>query len=289
MMPAQGAEPLMIACCQLRLQVGDVEGNHRRIEEAVERAAGRSAKLVVLPELAATGYAFRDLDEAKTLAEPVPGPTTRAWQRLAATHHVTIVGGLCERGSDEMLYNTAVIVDATGISATYRKVHLWDTEKEIFTPGRHEPPVVDVDGHRVGLMICYDVEFPEWVRLPALAGAELLCVPVNWPQLPRPRGERPAEIVRVQASASVNRMFIAVCDRTGQEHGIDWVGGSVIIDPDGWPLAGPPTHDEEILLAQCPLADARDKSISERNNVLTDRKPGLYTRIIHHNPKDPAT
>ena len=96
---------------------------------------------------------------------------------------------------------------------------------------------MDTAHGRIGVMICYDLEFPEWVRAVALAGADLLCAPVNWPLLPRPDGERPTEMVRALAGAGMNRMPIAVCDRAGVERGQDWIGGSVIIDADGYPLA----------------------------------------------------
>ena len=133
---------------------------------------------------------------------------------------------------------------------------------------------------RIAVMICYDLEFPEWVRLPALDGAQLLCAPVNWPAFPRPDGERPAEIVRVQADAAVNRMFIAACDRTGEERGVEWVGGSVIVDADGWPLAcAPPAAGPTIIAAECQLDHALDKAISPISNVHADRRPELYARL----------
>jgi len=130
------------------------------------------------------------------------------------------------------------------------------------------------------VMICYDPEFPEWVRLPALDGAQLLCAPTNWPAFPRPDGERPAEIVRVQADAAVNRMFIAACDRTGAERGVDWVAGSVIVDPDGWPLAEATGADGPVTItAECQLDLALDKATGPRNDVHADRRPGLYRRV----------
>jgi predicted amidohydrolase len=126
-------------------------------------------------------------------------------------------------------------------------------------------------------MVCYDLEFPEWVRVAALAGADLLCAPTNWPREPRPSDERPAEVVRVQAGASSNRMFIAVCDRCGGERGVEWTSGTAIVGPDGFPLAGPVCADEPTtIMARCDLARARDKRTSERNDVFADRRPELY-------------
>jgi predicted amidohydrolase len=271
------ATAVTVACCQIAPRVGELTANRARCREAVEQAAAGGAGLVVLPELASSGYVFRDLAEAVTLAEPMDGPTVAEWAGLADRLGITVVGGFCELGDDGLLYNTAVIVGSAGPLAVYRKAHLWDTEKLIFAAGSQPPPVVEVNGAQLAVMICYDLEFPEWTRLPALAGAQLLCAPTNWPWFPRPEGERPMEVVRAQASAAINRMFIAACDRVGRERGVDWVGGSAIIDPDGWPLAGPvPGDQERILMAACDLGAATDKKTSERNDVFADRRPELY-------------
>ena len=153
------------------------------------------------------------------------------------------------------MFNSAALVDASGLRCVYRKAHLWDAEPRWFARGAAPPAVVTTQHGRIAVMICYDLEFPEWVRLPALDGAQLLCAPVNWPAYPRPDGERPAEVVRVQAGAAVNRMFIAACDRIGPERGVGWVGGSVIVDADGWPLAGGSASGQPAtLLADCDLA-----------------------------------
>ena len=270
-----------VACCQIAPRVGELTANRAACLDVAARAAGQGARIVVLPELASSGYVFRDLAEARTLAEPVDGPTAAQWAALAGRLGITLIGGICELGDDGALYNTAVVVAGPGILAAYRKVHLWDAEKLVFTPGSQPPPVVQIGGARLAVMICYDLEFPEWVRLPALAGAQLLCAPTNWPLFPRPDGERPMEVVRVQASAAINRMFIAACDRVGHERGVDWVGGSAIIDPDGWPLAGPVPGDEErILVAVCDLGAANDKRTSERNDVMSDRRPQLYGGLV---------
>jgi 5-aminopentanamidase len=270
-----------IACCQIALRVGESDANRSAALAAAAAAAADGATIVVLPELSASGYVFRDAGEARALAEPADGPTAAGWARLAHQRGVTIVGGICELGGDGMLYNSALVVDPAGLRVCYRKVHLWDAEKLVFTPGSAPPPVVDTAGTMLAVLICYDLEFPEWVRLPALAGAHLLCVPANWPAQPWPAGERPMDVVRAQAAAAVNRMFIAVCDRVGGERGVDWVGGSVLIGPDGWPLAGPEPGDHQLTLAaSCDLALAADKMTSERNDVLADRRPDLYRGVI---------
>ena len=201
---------------------------------AIVEAADAGARVVVLPELANTGYMFADIDELRAEAEPVDGPSVREWEQLARDRNLIIVGGFAEAGDDGLIYNSAVLVDETGLRARYRKAHLWDREKnDLFTAGSDAPPIVDTAAGHIGVLICYDLEFPEWVRAVALEGAELLCCPTNWPLYPRPVGERPSEIVKVQADASVNRMFVAAADRAGRERGQDWLGGSVIVDADG--------------------------------------------------------
>jgi predicted amidohydrolase len=141
----------------------------------------------------------------------------------------------------------------------------------------------DFDGSRVGILICYDVEFPEWVRRPALAGADLLAVPTNWPAEPAPPGERPMVTTNVCVAAFANRMFLAAACRCGSERGVAWTGGSVIAGPDGYPVAGPASTcgspggaHQEMLLADCDLRLARDKATGPRNNAHADRRPALY-------------
>jgi predicted amidohydrolase len=268
---------IRVACLQLAPRIGDTEYNRTLSAARIRDAAAQGAQVIVLPELMQSGYLFSDLREALDHAESLSGPTVTLWAQLARALEVVVVAGFCERLNDHQVANSAVLIQPEGLISLYRKAHLWDAEKLIFTPGNQPPPVVQTRFGRIGMLICYDLEFPEWVRLPALAGAELLCAPVNWPDAPRPAGERPAEVVRVQANAAVNRMFIATCDRYARERSVDWVGGSVIVDPDGYPVAGGSSlQAEQVLWADLDLAKARDKSISPHNHVHRDRRPSLY-------------
>ena len=268
----------VIAVAQLNLAVADIEGNLATAADAVGQAAEAGAGLVVLPELCDSGYVFSDVAEARGLASPAgDSRTLRQWHELARANQTVIVGGFCELAPDGRLFNSAAVVDASGTRVVYRKAHLWDQEKQVFTPGDGPPPVVSLTIGRVGMMICYDLEFPEWVRQATLTGAELIAAPVNWPAAAHPAGERPAEVVKVQAGAAANGVFIAVADRCGDERGVSWIGGSLIAGPDGYPLAGPADPGQPALLAvDCDLARARDKRINENNDLLADRRPDLY-------------
>ncbi|MEO9384274.1 nitrilase-related carbon-nitrogen hydrolase [Chromobacterium phragmitis] len=271
-----------VACCQLAPVFGDISGNMRRSRDILMRAADMGAQLAVLPELANTGYAFSNRDEARGLAQSDAGECVSEWRELAAQLDLIVVAGFCE-GDGDGLYNSAVLLTPDGRQARYRKAHLWDGEKRIFDLGCQPPPVVETAIGRLGVMICYDLEIPEWVRLPALEGADLLCVPVNWPVLPQHREALPIEVIKAQANAAFNRLPVAVCDRAGHERGIDWAGCSLITDADGCKLALASRQEQagadEIVFAQIDLRASRDKHISRHNHVLSDRRPDLYGKL----------
>jgi 5-aminopentanamidase len=272
-------EPIRVVCAQLAPVLGDLEGNRVRAAAAIEQAAGRGACLVVLPELCSSGYAFIDGTEARHCAEPIDGPTVTQWSELAARHGIVIVGGICELGDDGTLHNSAVVIDRHGLRECYRKTHLWDREQLIFEAGELGPPVLDTDAGRIGVAICYDAFFPEVTRGLALAGAEVIAVPMNSPVLGAALRPLAAELVLAIAAAHVNRVFVAQADRAGEERGIQWAHASVIVAPDGSLLAGPVARTG-LLMADCELSLARDKSISERNDVLVDRRPELYAETV---------
>ncbi len=267
-----------VACAQVAPTVGDLEGNRLLAREAIREAIGAEARVVVLPELVTSGYVFESVPEARSCAEPADGPTLRGWSEEAAGGDAVVVGGFCELGADDRLYNSAAVVDRSGVLAVYRKIHLWDQEKLFFEPGAEPAPLVDTVLGRIGVGVCYDLNFPELARGLALGGADLLALPANFPVLQTtPEGERPIEVTIAMATAHLNHIFVAVCDRTGPERGVEWVGGSVVCDAYGWVLAGPPADNGPgLVVAECELADAREKAWNERNHVFGDRRPELY-------------
>ena len=277
----------VIAVAQLAITIGEPDANRKAAAAAVAEAAAAGARLVVLPELCDSGYVFGDdaeraSAEAGGLASKADDSVTlRQWHALAGEHRLVIVGGFCERGADGRLYNSAAVVDASGTWAIYRKAHLWDKEKLVFTPGDAPQPVVDLGFGRVGVMICYDLEFPEWVRLATLDGADLIAAPVNWPATAgAPKDGFPPDVLEAQADAAANGVFVAVADRCRTERGVAWTGGSVIVTPNGQPLAGPVLDDRPVVLtAACDLLRARDKGLGGDTDRLADRRPQLYARV----------
>jgi predicted amidohydrolase len=263
-----------IVCHQLAPVIGELDRNCDAIVAAVTSAVVAGADVVVLPELATSGYVFDSLEEARSLAVDLDHEVfTRVASALTGTSAVAVFG-FGERGRADVVHNSAAVVVAGGVQEVYRKTHLWDTEKRFFQPGTELPPVVTTAAGRIGVLVCYDLEFPEMTRHLALAGAELIVVPTNWPWGPRPAGERPVETVIAMAAARTNRVVIACCDRTGTERGQEWTAGTTIIDYEGWVAA---TCDADgVARAELDLVPTRDKRISTRNDLLGDRRTDLY-------------
>ena len=262
-----------IACAQIAPTLGAVAANIELSAGAIADAVAQGADVVVLPELATSGYMFADADEARSAALRPTDPVFDAWHSAAGG--AVVVGGFCELGEDGLLYNSAVALDRDGVIATYRKTHLWDREKLIFTRGAELPSVLRTRHGAIAVMVCYDLEFGEVTRRVAMDGAELIAAPVNWPLFPRPEGERPGEVITAMSTGRLNRVVVAVCDRAGVERGQPWTEGSVIIDPDGWVVAGA-GPGAALVIADVDLSRTHDKTLTEYVDLLSDRRVDLY-------------
>ena len=273
------ARPLLqVSCIQFEPLIGDVVGNLARSSTLIRDAAASGSRLIVLPELANTGYVFESLEEAQGLAEPVPdGRSAQAWSALAQELGIHLVAGITERDGDA-LYNSALVTGPHGYVGTYRKSHLWDRENLFFVKGNLGFPVFDTALGKVGVAICYDGWFPETFRQLALRGAEIVCVPTNWVPMPdQPSNEPAMANVLHRAAAHSNGIFIACADRVGVERGQPFEGQSLIIGPRGWTLAGPASRDKpETLTARVDLAAAGRKDLNAFNSLLRDRRADVY-------------
>ncbi len=259
---------MRIAVHQFAPAFGDATANVRRMVEAVRAT---EADLWVFPELATTGYLFAGHDECSGLAEPIPGPSTRALAEACGERNTRIVVGIAERAGRNV-YNSAAYVDASGVLAVYRKVHLFDREIDCFDPGPDPFAVHPLGEHRLGIMICFDWLFPEAARSLALLGADLIAHPAN---LVLPYCQA------AMATRSIeNGVFTATANRIGAESRagatLRFTGGSQIVDPRGRVLARAGDDEETTLVADADLALARDKKIAARNDRLADRRPDAY-------------
>ncbi|WP_326812159.1 carbon-nitrogen hydrolase family protein [Streptomyces scopuliridis] len=279
--------PLRTALLQSSGRPGSVAGNLKVLDEAAARAGDAGAGLLVCPEMFLTGYALGD--QVPRLAEPADGPGAAAVAEIAVRHGLAVLYGYPERDSDpdsgdgpgdgpgrdrERIYNAAQLIGPDGTRfANYRKTHLFGGfEREWFTPG--ERPVVQAElaGLRIGIMICYDVEFPENVRSHALAGTDLLLVPTA--QM-HPFQFVPESVVPVRAFE--NQMYVAYVNRTGQEGEFEFVGLSCLAGPDGAARARA-GRSEELVFGE---VDGELLSASRAANpYLRDRRPGLYTSLV---------
>lgn len=263
-----------ITCRQLSPVIGDLDTNLTTTTAAIRESVALGARVVVVPELATSGYMFRSVDEVRTVAITPTHPVFADWAAAVAEVDGVAIGGFAELGDDGLVYNSAAVVDASGVRAVYRKVHLWDKEKLIFAPGSTAPPVVDTSVGALGVLICFDLEFPEFPRSLALRGAELIVAPTNWPRESVPEGERVPEVTVAMAAAYSNHVAIACCDRAGTERGQDWNEASSIIDAHGWVVAH--ADASGVVTAELDLSLSSDKTMSELVDVFGDRRPELY-------------
>jgi predicted amidohydrolase len=274
---------LKVAAIQMQPQVGCKAANLQVSLRLINEAADSGAKIVVLPELASSGYMFASREEAFELAEPVPqGVTTQAWLDIARQRDIYIVGGLAERDGYK-LYNCAVMTGPDGYVGTYRKLHLWGDEHLYFESGDLGLPVFHTPFGRLGMIICYDGWFPEVYRLLAMQGADIVCMPTNWVPMP---GQAETGVIMANtlamASAHVNGLNIICANRTGTERGQQFVGRSIIVGAEGWPLAETASADcEQILYADINLkASRQSRHLTTFNTVLRDRRNDLYDPML---------
>ena len=173
----EAVSAVRVAVVQFDPQVG-IQHSQTNLEHSLElarEAAMNGANLIVLPELANTGYLFGTRQEAFLHAELIPeGPSMQAWLDFARKHQVYLAAGLAERDGVQ-LFDSAVLVGPGGFIGKYRKAHLWNREKLWFTPGNLGFPVFDTPIGRIGLLICWDIWFPEVPRLLSLQGADIIC------------------------------------------------------------------------------------------------------------------
>ncbi len=251
-------------------QICDMEKNLDRVKSILEESEKTDVDVLVLPELCNSGYVFKDIGEATDSAESIPeGAFSRELLEWSSSGRL-VVAGICERTKEDLYNSAAVFRDGEHI-ITYRKIHLFLDEANWFKAGQDEPPVIEYRGYRFGVMICFDWIFPEISRVLALKGAQAILHPAN---LVLPYCQD-AMITR----SIENRVFTATANRIGTERGVKFSGLSQITDIKGNRLCQMSNEEVGVDSVTIDPILADDKSITARNNVFADRRPGLYTRI----------
>lgn len=266
----------VVTIAQMIPEFGETAKNRATAVKLIRENSG--SDLVVIPELATSGYVFKSREEVRAVAEPADGPTAQAWCDAAADTGVWVVGGFPERAGDR-LYNSALVVSPEWIEGVYRKIHLWNQETQWFDSG-DEVSTFETPFGRLGIQICNDIWFPELTTTQAQDGAEIVVLPTNWvPEASGRPGDWTTGVHQAVAHANANRVFIACADRAGTERGITFEGQSVIISPDGIPLAGPLADSgSHTATGVCDISQAQEKRLTQNDHVIEDRRPDIYNR-----------
>ncbi len=257
---------------QFRPEFGQVGRNLAKVVRAIQCA---DADLIVLPELAFTGYYYRDRDELKPLAEDTRNsPTMDSLISLCRERGFHVVTGFAEKRLDR-LFNSALLVGPGGLVHTYRKIHLFGTEKACFDAGDIPLQVSEVRGVRIGMMVCFDWIFPEVARSLALQGADMICHPANL-------------VLTYCQEAMITRcvenlVFTVTANRYGTEHRphgeLTFTGQSQIVAPRGTLVYRSSPDQDDLFIAEVDPGLARDKGIAEHNDIMADRRPEFYQEL----------
>ncbi len=266
---------LKLAVVQMDCVPGDVAANLARADRLIAAAAAQGADIAVLPELATTGYFVGDRIDG--LAETIPGSTTDELGRIAQRHGCAVVAGMIEQDSDCYFNSSALLAADGSLRGAYRKLHLFSTERAVFTPGTR-PAQFEVAGVKVALTICYDLVFPEYIRRLALDGAQVILNSTNWITNDWQRGlgwGGPVVSGLVATRALENTVHVAMADRVGVEEGWKSLGHSCIAAPSGGYLANI-GEGEGVAVASLELDSPDWKQWRTVATYFADRRPDLY-------------
>jgi len=260
-------ENLKAAAIQFDIAFGKIDRNLAKVEAALGRVAKQDVKLAVLPEMWSAGYDYKRL--AKHAAETPR--VVEAICRLSAEHKMVVVGSLPEQDGGK-IYNTAYVVDQGKLVGSYRKLHMFSTmgEDRFLFPG-DRTLVVPTSVGRLGIAICYDLRFPELFRKMALEGAEIICLPAEWP---KPRQDPWRTLLR--ARAMENQLFVAAANCCGIQGNLDFFGMSLLLSARGEVLAEGGQVDEE-LIATFDYQEMVDYRAQIR--CYDDRRPEIYGKL----------
>ena len=260
-----------------QLATEDLQCNRSIGLEAVRQAASRGANVICFAELAFDPFypQLRATPETLALAEPIPGPTTESFSKLAAQLGVVIILNLFERDGDHT-YDTSPVIDVDGsLLGKTRMIHITDYdcfhEQGYYTPGNTGAPVFDTKYGRIGVAICYDRHYPEYMRALALNGAQLVVVPQAGAVGEWPDGLFEAEL---RVASFQNGYYTALCNRVGPEPKVTFAGLSFVCDPAGSVIAQAGEGSQEILMCEIDLANVEASHAAKL--FLPDRRPELY-------------
>ncbi len=285
--PQQGFT-MILACVQSQVTFADVLDNLRRVKQWLASAEQQSAELVVFPECMLTGYGFASRDEALAVSMERSDPRWDDLIDCCQRYRLHLVIGFLHRQSIDgnrdaapQLFNASALIGPSGLVAIYHKVHLPQLGVDRFVDRGQDGFQVHQAGEaKVGLGICYDCSFPEPMRVLGLQGADIIALPTNWPIA----ASRTADIVP-PARSMENHLFFVAANRIGTERNFTYCGRSSICGPDGVELARAGANEEQMLIANIHLAQARNKRIERTPGAhvidrFADRQPQFYGPVV---------
>lgn len=272
-------KPFKIALVQIDSVIKDKNYNFDLMVKFLLESVENNTQLVVFPECSLTGYCYKSRKEALEVAEEIPGSSSKYFSEFCREKNIFMIYGLIEKDKDK-LYNSAVLIGPSGIIGKHRKLHLPHLALDHHVDQGDLPiQVFKTPLANIGMGICYDLKFPEYSRMLALIGADLIVLPTNWPDPGKPI----TDPVLARARAIENKVYFAAVNRVGTERDYTFVGQSVVFDTRGNELAkGSPT-EQEIIYATVNPKESRDKIIQRKPgfwmNYIDDRRPELYKSL----------
>jgi len=258
---------LKVTLGQFEPIIGDKHHNLTQMRKILERASFQNSDIVLFPELCLTGYFIQDLDVE--LAETTDGPSLHYIKNICKELQLHTVFSWAELGEAGIIYNTSCIINHKGeMIGKYRKVHLYDREKEIFSPGESFKVFETIFG-KIGIMICYDLDFPESARILNLKNADIILIPTN-NFYPYERYQKSY----LRSRSMENEIPVAICNRTGQEQNLKYFGESAVYDAHGYQLLEL-NHLDNTKTVEVSLTKEKDDKLSYKQN----RIPSAYTEL----------
>jgi predicted amidohydrolase len=272
-----------VAAIQYEPVLGEKENNVTRLLHLVEEAAAHGAKLIVVPEMATTGYCWQSRAEITPYVETIPGPTSDRFQQLATSSECYIALSLPEVDPHtNVYYNTLVLLGPEGVVGTYRKIHSYIAEPRWARDGDSGMPVWDTPLGRLSGLVCMDAMYFEAARIPALHQADVLLFPTNWLDEKSPSSWW-------MARAFENGVYFIAANRYGEERGVQFSGGSCVLNPDG-SIQAYLDNGEGIVYGEVNLEQSRKKRWGSQSNDgggdsgdrIADRRPDKYALVTHN-------
>lgn len=266
-------DDIRIALVVQHCPLGQVEANLERAVEWVKAAGEQGADIVCFPELNITGYSTRNAGALNP--QSIAGTVTQSLHRLAQQQRLVILAGLAEKGEDDCLYASHLVVTPEGLAGAYRKVHISPPERADFTAGNHIP-LFTVRGVKFGIQLCYDTHFPELSTHMALNGADLIFMPHASPRA-TPKEKLISWMRHLSARAFDNSLFVAACNQTGYNGSdLNFAGVAVFIGPSGDIKDKKIEEGEGVLVVELKADELANVRGHRMRYFLPNRRPELY-------------